>query len=394
MEAIKIYPANIANKFHLKANNSIAIAVLILLGSFTNSAEAYEQKIVFNVESTRCSGGWDRECNDDCIGKYSDPKASELITEGWNIVISSPSEALGNKAFGNCSCIGTQYVLSKEIIAEKPNNEDPLLKKELGGVKMENELVIANPSFSITDLTLHKKQMGVDIDKLISALLKAKPPVKSEFESKADFGGRVEKFKERFSENKIIGGDLFAIIQQIETLPQHSVGSRSKAIDLDYDAETETMSADLSEKGICAEDASSNNLSYASNILILKTATTPKQTYKASNSFGKNVNVTVVDEKQTCLIFNEEGNVKSPSQYFKFSIPKKDASATKRQIGIVVIGRIVPPYARKTKWLAPADMNIPIESNMTDLTLTMKVEDVWLVNLATGAIFAKSSTKE
>ena len=244
------------------------------------------------------------------------------------------------------------------------------------GLTEEEERVIAAPSFSLVDDSLKKNPRGVDVDKLIAAILKAKPPVKSEFESNADFDVRMEKFSEKNFIGEVGHGRRVAVISLSTALPSTWNGSYP-ALDVRYDAETETMTATLNDDLSCMLG------------LALSRTTIPKRQYVAANGFGQKVNVTVVDVTETCLEFSEAGKVKSPKRMFKLSVGKKAAASTKGLLGIAVIGRLAPPYAQKEKSHEAPDMRYPVEKNIVRRILTLNVDTIWLINYATGDILSK-----
>lgn len=240
----------------------------------------------------------------------------------------------------------------------------------------DEDRVIAAPSFSIVDESLKKNPRGVDVDKLIAAILKAKPPVKSEFESNADFDVRMEKFSEKKFIGEVGPDSRVAVISLSTTLPIAWDGLYP-GLDVSYDAETETMTAKLNDDLSCMFG------------LALSRTTKPRRQYVAANGFGRKVNVTVVDVTETCLEFSKAGEVKSPKRMFNFSVGKKAAASTKGLLGIAVIGRLAPPYAQKEELHESPDMRYPVEKNIVRRILTLNVDTIWLINYATGDILSK-----
>ena len=117
----------------------------------TNVAMAAEQKVIFELESTKARGSSQHTCAIECenfpkAGKF--PKVAEMMKAGWRIISSSPKEVIQEDyrtvvdlVYG-CTCVGTQYVLQKEEPAPVPkvetsNKEIELLKKEIELQKQE-----------------------------------------------------------------------------------------------------------------------------------------------------------------------------------------------------------------------------------------------------------------
>jgi TonB family protein len=242
----------------------------------------------------------------------------------------------------------------------------------------DSDTVIATPSFSLTDETLKKGQRGVDIEKLLAAILKTKPPTKSEFESKADFDLRMTKFSERKFLGDIGPGSRIAVLQSVTTFPADDYGER--VVKVQFDAESEKMAVEMSSELFCG--------------LTLKRNIVPKRQYTATNGFGQKVTVTEVDETKTCLIFGETGKVKFPllSLDVEFSLSKKDAASVKPNLGVVVIGRLAQPYSEEERSHERPTGKYPVEKNIVRRSIVLNVEDVWVINTTTGLILAKRET--
>lgn len=242
----------------------------------------------------------------------------------------------------------------------------------------DREPVIATPSFFLTDEALKKGQRGVDVEKLITAILKAKPPTKSEFESKADFDLRMTKFSERKFLGDIGPGGRLAILQSVTAFPVDDYGE--KVVKVEYDAESEKMTVEMRSELFCG--------------LTLKRSIVPKRQYTATNGFGQKVTVTEVDETKMCLIFGDSGPVKFPllSLDVEFFLPKKDAASVKPNLGVVVIGRLTQPYSEEERNHERPTGKYPVEKNIVRRSIVLNVEDVWVINATTGHILAKLET--
>lgn len=123
-------------------------------------AQAAEQKIVFTTKSIEYkSGTGPKRCQDICREK-SGPELSMLLGEGWKIVSSSPKKMTGEQYRyapcptcepHGCICIGTEYLLQKDVIVPKGETsignldqlktEKDLLKEEILMLKQEIEIL-------------------------------------------------------------------------------------------------------------------------------------------------------------------------------------------------------------------------------------------------------------
>jgi len=238
-----------------------------------------------------------------------------------------------------------------------------------------DDLVIATPPFSLADDSLKANTKGVDVDKLIATGLKNKP-IKSEYETSADFKERLRKFSESHTSGKIGTGSRVAVIQSITAFPTLFPGGHS-AVKAEYNAETETMSIEMDEHMSC---------------LPLRRITKPKGQYTATNGLGIKVNVIEVDETETCIGLTEGGAIKKAKLSFSFNVPKKDAPAAKSFLGAVVIGRLALPYAEEEEGQGQPTTKSPIEINRLKRSLLLEVDDVWIINTATGKVFAKEKS--
>jgi hypothetical protein len=140
----------------------ITVACLVFISSallFTATlVQAAEQRILFNTENIEYkSGTGPKRCQAMC-SKRSGPDANSLLSEGWKIVSSSPKKVIGEQYRyvpcptcepHGCTCIGTEYLLQKDVTAPKAEtsknelaplvNEKDLLKQEIILLKQEIE---------------------------------------------------------------------------------------------------------------------------------------------------------------------------------------------------------------------------------------------------------------
>ena len=132
----------------------LLIAVLVLSASSVSQKAFAEQKIIFCAESSSYRKGYKSDfgqskCNDACAEEV-DCGRDGLLSEGWKIDTTMQKERIKefSKKYpfvGDCTCKGTQYVLSMvekkvEASQEVDKNID-LLKKEIELLKKENELL-------------------------------------------------------------------------------------------------------------------------------------------------------------------------------------------------------------------------------------------------------------
>jgi hypothetical protein len=233
--------------------------------------------------------------------------------------------------------------------------------------------VIATPSFSLLDDTLKRGTFGIDFGQLLNSIIKAKPPVKTEYETKDEFNARrIVWEKNRFYRN-IRTGDLVAVTASAATLPP--VFSEEA---IEYDAESEVMTVSIGSGTQC------------DGVVIRETAK-PKREYIANNSFGAKVKVLVVNEKRECIEFSENGRLKSPTQKYSFKVQRRLAEQTKFLMHIAIIGRVADPYAKVKQSHRAPTMRFPIEKETITQTLVLDVDSIWLINPFSGHIFAKSA---
>ena len=129
-------------------NKPLITALAVSTLSIVSIAWASEQKVIFELESTKSRGVSRHTCDSECtiipkIGRF--PKASELLKDGWRIISSSPKEVIqvdyttvADLTTG-CTCVGTQYVMQKDDPpkSDVPSKEVELLKKETELLKQE-----------------------------------------------------------------------------------------------------------------------------------------------------------------------------------------------------------------------------------------------------------------
>jgi TonB family protein len=234
-------------------------------------------------------------------------------------------------------------------------------------------LVAASPPFLLTDAAIKPNTKGLDVESLISTALRKAPPVKSEFETNADFEERTRKFGEavfsgRFTDRKV------AIIHPVSSFPLLWRGG-NQTTEVTYSAETEVMSVRLHSWVMCG--------------VPLKRTVTPKRSYTASNNFGRKVEVIVADEAETCLELDGGGDLKIDDLTLTFSIPKKEAPTVRKSLSLIVIGRLSPPYATSNSRRESPTMTNPVEIKKVTRSLVLKPDDVWVVDSSTGHVLAK-----
>jgi hypothetical protein len=136
----------------------IAATCLALLSSHlictaAPPVQAAERKTVFNTERIEYKSGTGPEkCRDKC-SKRSGPDAKALLSEGWNIVNTSPKKVVAEEYWyvpcgscepHGCTCIGTEYTLQRNAPPPKAapsDDERDTLKKENEALKRENSLL-------------------------------------------------------------------------------------------------------------------------------------------------------------------------------------------------------------------------------------------------------------
>lgn len=150
---------------------SLALLSSLLLCTAAPPVQAAEQKIVFNTERIEYKGGTGPEkCKDKC-SKRSGPDAKALLSEGWQIITTSPKKVVAEEYWyvpcsscepHGCSCIGTEYTLQRDAsapTAPPSGNERDSLKRENETLKRENALLKQeNEQLKQQITSLQKKQ--------------------------------------------------------------------------------------------------------------------------------------------------------------------------------------------------------------------------------------------
>lgn len=133
-----------------ESNMKCMLIVMLLLSALGVSQKALaDQKIIFCTDTYKY--GWatgQKSCGSKCD---VDCGLNNLLQDQWKIDATTPKEIIkdnwmgvySNQEYG-CTCVGTQYVLSKvEKISVAPKNDSntALLEKEIELLKKENEML-------------------------------------------------------------------------------------------------------------------------------------------------------------------------------------------------------------------------------------------------------------
>jgi hypothetical protein len=150
----------------LMKETALCLALISSILLFTATLlQAAEQKIIFNTEKIEYkSGTSSKRCQDIC-SRRSGPDAKSLLSEGWNIVNSSPKEVIGEKYWytpcngcepHGCNCIGTEYILQLDDPAQKVETS----KNELDAIDKNKRTGVNAPKVetSKNELDLLKKE--------------------------------------------------------------------------------------------------------------------------------------------------------------------------------------------------------------------------------------------
>jgi TonB family protein len=238
------------------------------------------------------------------------------------------------------------------------------------------DFVSANPPFYLTDDTLKANPKGIDVEVSIGAALKLKPPVKTEYETNLEFDDRLKKFSEKAFTAKNGLANRVAVIHPASAFPLLWRGG-NPTIESEYDAETEIMSVKLDSWLGC---------------LPLKRTIKSKRQYSATNGFGQKVNVVEADEFETCLGLDASGSTTLNDLSFSFRIAKRDAPSVRKVLGVVVIGQLAPPYATEEREHEQPTTKSPVELHRVKRSLNLKVDDVWIINITSGAVLTKHNS--
>lgn len=112
------------------------VCISLILVFSTTTVHAVEKKIIFNTGSLKYESGTGSErCRDKC-GRRSGPDAKSLLSEGWKIVSSSSKEVIAEQYWyapcngclpHGCICIGTEYVLEKDVPTPKIESKSTVI---------------------------------------------------------------------------------------------------------------------------------------------------------------------------------------------------------------------------------------------------------------------------
>jgi TonB family protein len=236
--------------------------------------------------------------------------------------------------------------------------------------------VHALPPFAITDDTIKPGTKGLDVERTLASALKQQAPVKSEFETNAEFSERLKKFAVRALPAQISNGGFFAVVQLASSLPPLWLGGNA-ATEITYSPETEVLSVTLDSWLGC---------------LPLRRVTTPKRKYTAKNGFGQQVTVLEAEVSETCIGISDSSPSPIDDISFSIDVSRGDAPKLKPRLAFALIGKAVPPFAKSEDSHDKPTMKQPLELHTRQRSLVMELVDVWLVDIGTGSVLAKHMT--
>ena len=237
--------------------------------------------------------------------------------------------------------------------------------------------VHALPPFAITDDTIKPGTKGLDVEKALASALKQQAPVKSEFDTNAEFSERLKKFAVRALPAQISDGGLFAVFQLASSSPPLRLGSGNPTTEIAYSPETEVLYVTLHSSLGC---------------LPLRRVTTPKRKYTATNGFGQQVTVLEAAVSETCISISDTSPSPVKDISFAINISRGDAPKLKARLAFALIGKAVPPFAESRDYHDKPTMKQPLELRTRQRLLVMELVDVWLVDIGTGSVLAKHMT--
>lgn len=280
--------------------------------------------------------------------------------------------------------LNSKWVLMRSYVCALPLFAVLLtsIHTQVSGQTAGYRIVIATPNFSMDSDTLDKKTRGINFEKLYDDIRKKFPDNRTEFETKAEYVARLEKFNESTFVGGVRNDSRVAVMQMVSDFPardeRHDYGY-SPTAESKYDPEKEEMSIKISGRTDC---------------LPLNWRVKTTGTYIAQNGFGSKFKVTEQEATESCVrFFSNNGGISQPTvalpMIINFSLLRKAAEATSKTMQIMILGRLVRPYFDYVDKEYKPKATDPTALRIVQKTLVLEVDDVWVVNTKSGAVLGK-----
>lgn len=205
---------------------------------------------------------------------------------------------------------------------------------------------------------------------------------KGEFETTAAFEARVVASAKKPLTAQVDASSLLAFVVDLKI--QGEISS--------YDADTEFLGV-LIHTGESPFVGSTRGLKLRVDEKILRT-------YEAQNGFGAKFNVIETESEWWSLILVNADNLVSKKRTFRevdldltIRVNAETAQRTKNNLGVLVVGRVAPPYMLETADVVVPTSTVPRSSAIKKHWLPVKAEEIWLYNSSTGEILKKLKPK-
>jgi hypothetical protein len=265
---------------------------------------------------------------------------------------------------------------------------------------------VESKKYLIGSLDVHSTNVGLnfsghDIESIAGAIKKAPAlQAKSEFESSDQYVQRRATFPRSPILPGISSGDYLAFVVN-DGLTAH--GGFMDGATLSYDADSATLQVGLyGAKQIFYKDSIGSSprspIPLELDILTVRDVITSRGRYIASNAFGVKKEVTRTDSEQYGIAV-EQGSwpfSSEPSRILpKFSavlpMSAADAQKIKPHLKLVAVCHLAEPYIYETVSAHEPTIDSPSETSVGLHFLQVTVEQVWVLNGATGEVIQKFS---
>jgi hypothetical protein len=234
--------------------------------------------------------------------------------------------------------------------------------------------------------------LGHNADAVYEAAKKNLPSsAQSKFESRSEYNAHVFELS-----NKPFWGDMKASDQFAFVLGQAWSGASSEGwlngdLETYYDAEAKKMSI-----GIPLELGSPDSNQWAA---LWHRVRIPLGSYVGENAFGARrvvhrarvIDTDIFIEGSEWLDFYCDRKYETDHKSCSFEVDAQQARNLSRTARVIVIGTLIPPFVSNDNGLEKPSTDIPVEFRRSYRYLHLRLEQLWIVNSATGQVIKKYS---
>ena len=247
-----------------------------------------------------------------------------------------------------------------------------------------------------------KGYLGNDPQAVFRSLQTVAPKEKSEFETTESFQKRVQESAD---------APLFGTLRTTSTFAFLLPSSESNTYEdrmypnfyAEYDADTETMTAKLQFEPLMTGPYA-YHFSKDQRSIIWNEVGTGREAYIGTNAFGATRAVKKFTVSKTALAISIEspfypGNgIRDEGSTWpldiSFKVSPNRARLLEKNLRVLIIAGLKPPYYFEEQIYKEPTFDDPNESNETDRYLSVYIQDVWLIDGATGDVLAKAVPKK